>query len=186
MKRRIIVIIDWCNNENCFQDSRIHWSGNEDPEGEFPALSDRTEGAETQSGRSDIRQPHQEKMQTVTLWKLEGEYTDEHRKYWNIVSMVKVMFEEGDQPGIIFQHSQTGSKVRSLWITGTSGDLQGWKGNCSNLSIILLLLLFTQSESCQVTVSGERLDKFQLEIVTEDRRMKIMCYDLTIEWGVLS
>ena len=58
-------------------------------------------------------------------------------------STVKVMFEDGNEPGIIFQHSLTGREVRSLWITsyGTSGDMQGWKGNCPNLSIILFFFV---------------------------------------------
>ena len=56
----------------------------------------------------------------------------------DLKSTVKVMFEDGNEPGIIFQHSRTGKKVRSLWITGeNSGDLQGWKGNCSNLLVKL-------------------------------------------------
>ena len=61
------------SSESGVQDFRIYWSGNEDPEGEFPALFDRPEGAETESGWSDIRQPRQEEMQTVFLWKLEGD-----------------------------------------------------------------------------------------------------------------
>ena len=172
MNRRIIVIIDWCNNENCFQDSRIHWSGNEDPEGEFPALSDRTEGAETQSGRSDIRQPRQEEMQTVLFWQLEGGHWAIYRNidFNGFHRMVKVMFEDGNEPGIIFQHSLSGRKVRSLWITGSrepSEDMQGWKGNFSNLSRIInfyCLLLSTfppQIEFCQVTVSPESWTSFR-------------------------
>ena len=69
------------DKESCLKDFRIRWSGNEDPEGEFPAVSDRTEGAETKSGRSHIRQPRQKKVQTVFIWKLEGD-TDDHMKYW--------------------------------------------------------------------------------------------------------
>ena len=54
------------------------------------------------------------------------------------------MFEDGNEPGIIFHHNLTKRKVRSLWITASEnfGDMQGWKGNCSNLSVVILLLLY--------------------------------------------
>ena len=68
------------NDESCLQDIRIHRSGNEDPEGEFPAVFDRPEGAETKNWWSDVRKPRQEEMQTVFFWKLEGDFSDDHRK----------------------------------------------------------------------------------------------------------
>ena len=97
---------------------------------------------------------------------------------------MQVMFDDANEPGIIFQHCVTGTRVSSLWITecykDDSRDMRGWKGNSSHLSA-------SAQQSVSTTCSKTRRAEFRqfeeftpTDIQTEDSHLRIMCYDQKI------